>query len=275
MSQPEQRRSERLLLTIPIRVLGFATAVGEFSEDTHTVMVNRTGARIALKHHINPDDTIRIVNLENYREADFRIVGPTSWTEGEITEWGTECLEPGRDIWGIEFAPPLTGEAGALLECRVCQNQGFSALTPMELEVLDTAGIIQRPCSQCGRPTYWTHADITRRPKELPPSQAMAAPAPAARPEKEIDKRKAKRLGMKLPILVRARWREEEISKTENLSKGGLAVSLAMDLAVGDIMSVICPYSPSGQNIAEKAEVRRRGAVAAGGRRLYGLRYIR
>jgi hypothetical protein len=47
-----------------------------------------------------------------------------------------------------------------------------------------------------------------------------------------------------------------------------------MDLAVGDVVRVVYPYSPGGQNIEQKAEVRRRAAYAFGGRRLYGLRLL-
>lgn len=272
MSEPEHRRTERLLLTIPIRVIGFETASGGFSEDTHTTVVNRAGARIALKQSVAVDDMLRIVNLENYNEADFRVVGATSWSGGHINEWGVECLEPDRNIWGMEFAPPLAGEAGALLECQGCQKQGFCALTPVELEVLETAGSVARVCKECGQSTSWTYADVTRRPKEFPP---YGAPAPPAKGEEGADKRRHKRLGMKLPILVMGPRGEKEITKTENLSKGGLAVSLAMDLAVGDAVKIVCPYSPGGQNIEERAEVRRRPPYAFGGLRLYGLRYVR
>jgi hypothetical protein len=275
MNQTEQRKTERLLLRIPVRVMGFETTTGEFSEDTYTVVVNRTGARIALRRRVSVNDTLRIINLENYSEADFRIVAPTGWAGSEINEWGVECLEPGRNIWGIEFTAPLAGEAGALIECQDCRKQAFWALTPMEVEVLDTTGLVQRHCSQCGKPTAWMHADVTRRPKEFPPSEVFAARPQSAEAEKEKEKRRNKRLGMKLPILVRGPFGQEEITKTENLSKGGLAVSLAMDLAVGDIVRVVYPYSPGGESIEQKAEVRRRAMYAFGGRRLYGLRLIR
>jgi hypothetical protein len=271
MTQPEQRRTARLLLRIPIRVMGFETARGEFSEDTYTVTVNRAGARIALSRLVAVSDTLRIVNLENHHEADFRVVAPTSWTGSEINEWGVECLEPDRNIWGIEFAPPLSGEAGTLVECRDCHRRAFWALTPMEVEVLDTAGIVQRHCNQCGKPTFWMHADVNRRPVEFPPLEAIPSPPPV-KTEKEAEKRKSKRLGMRLPILVRGPFGQEEVSKTEDVSKSGLAVSLAMGLAMGDVVRVVYPYSPGGQNIEQKAEVRRRATYAFGGRRLYGLR---
>jgi hypothetical protein len=274
MSQPEQRSTERLLLRIPIRVMGFETTTGQFSEDTYTIVVNRTGGRIALRRLLSVNDTLRIVNLENYSEADFRVVAPTGWAGSDINEWAVECLEPGRNIWGIEFAPPLAGESGALLECRECHKQVFWPVTPMELEALDSAGVTRRDCSQCGKPTFWMYAEVTRRPQEFPPLDALPT-APPAKTEKPVEKRKNKRLGMKLPILVRGPFGQQEISKTEDVSKGGVAVSLAMELGVGDVVRVVYPYSPGGENIEQKMEVRRRATYAFGGRRLYGLRLIR
>lgn len=78
----EKRNTERILLTIPIRVTAFGGSAGGFSEETYTVEINRAGARIALGHRVETGDTLRIVNLENGREADFRVVGPSRVEEG-------------------------------------------------------------------------------------------------------------------------------------------------------------------------------------------------
>jgi len=275
MPETEKRSTERVLLRIPIRVTGFETDTGEFSEDTYTSVVNRAGARIALRRRVSVNDTLRIINLENYREADFRVVAPTGWVGTDVHEWGVECLEPGRNIWGIEFAAPLAREAGALIECQECHRQVFWALTLMDVEVLEASGITQRHCGQCGKATFWMYADITRRPAEFPPPEVLALPSRPVVSEKEKEKRRNKRLAMKLPILVRTPFGQEEVSKTENVSKDGLAVSLSMDLAVGDVVRVVYPYTPGGDNIEQKAEVRRRAAFAFGGRRLYGMQLLR
>ncbi|MBZ5542604.1 MAG: PilZ domain-containing protein [Acidobacteriia bacterium] len=270
----EKRSTERLMLSIPIRVLGFESTAGEFAEDTRTSIVNRTGARIALKHRIAVNDTLRVINLESYSEADFRVVAPTAWSGQDIHEWGVECLEPGRNIWGIEFGAPLTGQGGALIQCQGCRKEIFLALTPMEAEVLESTGVLQRQCSDCNRLTNWMHSDIARQPKELPPTAASAPPSKPIVAGKPADQRQNKRIGMKFSILVRGPFGQEEVSKTENISKGGLALSLAMELNVGEVVRVLYPYSPGGQNIEQKAEIRRRAIYAFGGRRLYGLRLI-
>jgi PilZ domain len=278
MDQPEQRRTERLTLSIPIRVMGMDLEGEQFTEDTSTLVVNQAGARIALEHRVGAEDSIRIVNLENYNEADFRVVGPTRLSGAEVAEWGVECSEPGRNIWGIELPPPLSREgpdAGALLECRACHSQGFWPVTLMEVEVLNSTGIINRMCGKCGKTTYWTYVDVSRRPREFPASEPVAPPPREVDVKKKLEKRHDKRMAMKLPALVRNAKGEEETNKTENLSKGGLAISLSMDLNIGDIVQVVCPYTPGSQDIPQKGEVRSRAKFAFADKRQYGICYIR
>ncbi len=277
MNEAERRGTERLLLSIPIRVIAFGTRGSGFAEDTYTVEVNRAGARIALKHRVAPDDPLRIVNLQNYHEADFRVVGKTRLAAGEMAEWGVECLDSGRSIWGIDFPPPLRADdsrAGALLECQGCGKQSLCTLTPMEVTVLDSTGSIQRPCEACAQHSSWIPTDGIRSAK-APDSPTSASTPPSVKErDKNIERRAHRRLALKLPVLVRNHRGEEQIVKTENISKGGVAVCLPMMLEVSEIVTVVCPYTAGGQNVEQKAEVRRRANFITGERWLYGLKYL-
>jgi hypothetical protein len=278
MTEPERRSTERVALRIPIRVIGFATAGGDFTENTETLVVNQGGARIVLQHHVAADDTLRIVNLETHAEAEFRVVGPTRLEGDHVSEWGVECTETGHNVWGVELPPPLPREgkdAGALLECRACHSQGFWPLTLMEVEVLDSTGEINRTCSKCDKTTYWTYADPDRRPREFSTTEPVAPTPRAADVKQFVERRKFKRMMLKLPIYVRNQKGEHEISKTENVSRGGVAVPLEMELQVGEQVSVECPHTSEVPDILQKAEVRFRATFSFGGRRLYGLMYIR
>jgi PilZ domain-containing protein len=278
MSDSEQRGTERVTLSIPIRVIGIDANGAQFSEDTTTSVINRAGARIVLKHPVLPDDAIRIINLESLSEADFRVVGPTKVASAENSELGVECMEKGHNIWGIELPPPLTGDAdaGALLECRGCKQQAFWALTLMEIEVLNSTGQVLRQCSKCGKTLYWVHADTIRRPREIAPTEPLVPPVRPDIAMKKVEKRVDKRLSMKMPIRVRTEKGETEVSKTENVSRHGFGANLGLELQVGDIVHVVCPYTPgAAQNIEQKAEVRRRPSQSFGGQRLYGFLYIR
>lgn len=277
MGGTERRSTERLLLTIPIRVIAFGANAGGFTEDTHAIEVNRAGARVALKNRVASGDILRIVNLENFCEADFRVVGPTRLDTGEVAEWGVECAEPGRNIWGIEFPPPIAAEdsqAGALLLCQGCGKEALCVLTLMEVEILNSAGVLQRLCDRCGELSSWTHADVARCPQEPPAAEPVAPPPQVEEAKGQIERRAHKRLALKLRVLVQNHRGERELAKTENISKGGLAVCLAMKLAVGEVVRVVCPYTEGAQNLEQRAEVRRRVTFAAGTRWLYGFRYV-
>ena len=274
----EKRNTERLLLSIPIRVTAFGGHDGGFSEETYTVEVNRDGARIALRHRVEAGDTLRIANLENLREADFRVVGRSRLEENGVSDWGVACLDTDRNIWEIQFSSPLkpqSNESGALVKCGDCGSESFSALRDWEVKSLD-GGSLQRFCEKCGGPSNWQYADGHRgiedgRPTEPPPKPETTAAKPP--PLSWVSKRAFKRLAMKLPIMVRDQKGAQEVSKTECLSKGGLAVGLGLKLEVGDVVSVYCPYCEGGQNLEQKAEVRSRVTFFQGERWIYGLSY--
>ena len=279
MEVAERRKTERVMLAIPIRVLAFGASGGDFIEESETVQVNRAGARIVLKHRVAPGDTIRIVNLQNFREADFRVVGAACLEPGRTAEWGIEYSESEHNIWEIEFPPPLefeNSQAGALLVCRECGSEALAPLSLVEVDILEVSGLLQRRCSRCNQFSSWTYADTERRPKDLPPAEVpLPVPVRAGPRQGGIERRAHRRLPLKLPVRVRNHRGEQEIAKTEDVSRGGIAVCLSMRLKVGEIVGVNCPYTEGDQAPEQKAEIRRQAVFTVGERWLYGLQYVR
>ena len=272
----EQRRSERIRVQIPIRVIGFDEARGRFIEDTHTLVISETGSLIAMKHKVFPADTVRIINLENLEEADFRVVGPSIVNQREVYEWGIECIDRTRNIWGIEFPPPLAeDEAGALLECRACHKQTFWPATLLEVEVLLRTGMIALDCEHCRRPTYWIYAEVERRPAAFALADAVAPPPRVVPIRETAERRKNKRVLIKLPIHVRSARGDEEVLHTENMSKGGFAALLKMELEEGETVTVMVPYIENGTNIAQRVQVCWRDPYPSSNRRYYGMKFVR
>lgn len=321
------------MLEIPIRVFSFGGSAGDFSEDTRTVVVNRDGALIILRHRVAADAIVRIINLENFREADFRVVGLSRQEGGRYSEWGVECMDRDRCLWEIEFPPPMEvndSRGGALLQCQGCGKQSFVVLSLTEVSILDSNSALEKLCEKCGELKLWTYADEVRLPKEgphstgdlpatladdplrpngavfadqwekwLPPEakptpdsqcppgpgavavdeQALeqlcskAPPGPQPQRDRKVEKRLHKRLTLKLPAFVRNQKGETEVARTENISKGGLGVGLRMTLALGEMAVVVCPYTGSGQEIEQRAEVRRRVSLYGGQKWFYGFRY--
>jgi PilZ domain len=258
-------------MSIPILVAGPDTAAGEFAEETRTLVVNRGGALIVMKHDLQPEDPLRIFNLISDAAADFRVVGPTSVGTDEGVEWGVEYLKDGMNIWGVDF-PPLSAEgkahASALLECQTCKKKFFWPLTLVEIEVIESTGVIQNFCSQCGRSTAWIYADPAHRPEQLSLSGSLGTLG-----EKGEERREKRRLLMRLPVLVRNQKGESEATRTENMSQADLAVALGLKLAVGDYVTVVCPLTATGRNLERSAKVLRKDTFSAKDRVLYGLRY--
>lgn len=137
-----------------------------------------SGARISLTREVYADDILRIINLNNYFEADFRVVGPARTDGTRVAEWGVEVTQKGRSIWDIDFlSPPNLPEEegnGTWLACRSCGESVPRELSPMEQEVLNLTGIIAASRSRCEKPTYWTYAEAARQPKRYPPFPAVA-----------------------------------------------------------------------------------------------------
>jgi len=270
----ERRHSERLLLTVPIRVEGVDREGGKFSEETRTLVINREGARIYLKRPVQPGVTLEVTTHAGHRSAKFRVVGPTQPKTGEGGEWGIACVDAGANIWGIEF-PPSEWEEGmcmALIECKRCHATKLSPLSLVEHEVLGLSGLLVRPCEACGRSTSWGFSEL--------PSAASTITLPDDSPADNSDGSGAptrihNRVALQLPIRVRNYYGTEEFLKSENVSRSGLCFVSDKNYEGGEILLITCPYEREGDNIELRARVVRRQDRPGSGRKIYGVCYER
>ncbi len=271
---PSKRRTERVLLRISIEISGQDVKERNFREKTHTVVINRDGARVALRANVRPGLLVTVKNLQTGTAARFRIVGPSTHSLGETPEWGVECLEHGLDFWGISFPdtggvlpPPESVEA--LVQCAGCQAQEMVQLTLEQYREASRA-TMRRPCAQCGKVTPWRFG-----PKEAPKGRAVpATPPPQGAPslgEPGEERRRAKRLTVRVPVRVRLPDGSDEITKSENLSKTGVCFAANLKVKAGDLIFVTVGYSPDGSGSEIPAEVVWRREIEESGRALYGV----
>lgn len=272
MPEPNRRRSERLLITVPIRVEGSNPRGEKFSESTRTLIINRHGARIQLKHPVAPGSVLRITNLVADRGGEFRVVGPTRPLTEAGGEWGVECKEESRNIWGIDFPPSQDQESlcSGLLECRKCHRTALTPLSLVEYDVLSTAGLLTRQCEACAQATTWGYSEQQIGMSDLSPEPESAAGESGAA---GANRRVHKRVALKLPVRVRNYYGSMDFAKTENVSKGGLCFISDKSYEIGEGVQVICPYDPTGHGIEIRGRVVRRYGEMGGGRRIYGIRY--
>jgi hypothetical protein len=276
MPEMERRRSDRLLLTIPLRVEGTDARGREFESEARTIIINRHGARIQLKHLLKAGQVVCLVNLVNQRIADFRVVGPTEPYSDKGGEYAVATLSPELNIWGIQFPPPSESEVTtpkALVECRTCHTVALQRLLMVEVEVLESAGIFSRMCEKCGQPTPWGQAEQQLAMEGPPSEEEMFREARGGAAAGEANRRQHRRVSLQLPILVRDYYGGAEITKSENVSKGGFCFASEKTYQLGEAVMVICPYDPAAQHIEVRSKIVRKRQIEGINKKIYGVRY--
>lgn len=275
-TEERRRRTERVLLRIPIEVKGTDVDGQAFTEKTHTLVINRHGARIALKAPVRPEARVTIINRQSAMACPFRVVGRTGTSLGEGPEWGVECLEPGVNFWGISFPDKVAArleqqQIDALVECAACSFRELAQLTPDEYRCVITQGAVQRGCPECGGVTEWRFGLAEAEPEEAVPTQpsARAATSPAA---VGAERRRAKRLTVKLPVRIRLQDGSEEVARTENLSKTGVCFSSSLMIRPQDGILLTVGFTPGGTQEEVSARVVWRREIEGDGKALYGVR---
>ena len=239
------------MMRIPIEVRGTDASGRAFSETTHTVGVNRNGARMSLKNSLLSGARITITNLAREESCAFRVVDRASTAYGEHAEWGVECLEPDRNFWGVNF-PEVTpgaphGEGiDVMLECADCHSRELAQLTMDHYRELSASSALVRECSRCRRPTKWefgfAEVLLEESLRKAPSAVAAAMLLPGGK-----DRRQTKRYVAMLPVRLRTESGELETARTENLCKLGLCFVSETPLEPGDTIYLSVGPSESGK----------------------------
>ena len=269
----EHRRTPRIMFSIPVSVRGVDDKGKPFEITARTVTLNRHGARLQVPRLLKPGQTVHLTNQVNEEEAEFRVIGPVAPPLDHLGEWGVECMHVDRNIWDIDFPPSSAdSDAHVLLACRNCQSLSLQSLSLVEVEVLETAGLLTKACIHCADSTPWGYPQRSFE-VETKTYQAAVTEATGGFPTLAAERRKSQRKPAQLPVRVRDYFGEVELACTENISQDGFCFSSQRKYLIGQGIVVICPFDAS----SEKAEVRARIVRAEGSaedeRHLYGVRY--
>ena len=281
-----RRRTERLFLRYPVQVEGFDSAGSQFGETTHTLVVNRHGGRVLVKAPLTSGQTVRITQVVSGRAADFRVVGLAGSAGDAGGEWGVECRDEGTNFWGITF-PPMDESAessSVLLECEQCHEVALTVFSMVEYDLLENSGWLSRECNNCRAKTNWVYSrnptrtpgpPVPTEPEASAPAPLPVAPAQAApgAPVSPAERRTSSRVSLRLPLRVRNSKDVTDLTKSENVSKGGVAFTSDKMFEIQELLHVTCPYNSSGDSIEVLGRVVRREEVAGTGRFLYGIEY--
>jgi hypothetical protein len=259
----ERRRSERIMFSIPVDVCGTDEEGVPFCAGGRTITLNRHGARVQIARLLQIGQIVQIMNMNSEAAAQFRVVGPLSPPAEKVGEWGVENLHPDENIWGIRFpAPDLEAEVKAVLECRECHTAVLTPLNLVELEVIETTGLLNRACEVCAGVSLWG----------LPEQQVVAeGTAVLGFPAPTPDLRTALRSTMQVSARLRDFYGGMEVVRTEDVSKEGLRFTSEKDYHLGQGVMVVCPYDETALSQEVRARIVRKEPLAGTSRLIYGL----
>jgi hypothetical protein len=266
MSATGRRRSDRILIPLPIRVTGIDASGQPFEEEAVTVNCNQHGACISLTHSLVPEQRLRIRNLQSGLEDEFRVVGALRPVFGERREWGVEALNPENNIWGVVFTPPPEGiQPKALICCVACENAVLGPLSSIEYDVLLFTGIISRHCDRCGETTRW-------QPSQHQIIGGLADPAAQPVSVKQ-ERRRHRRIKLAMLLRVRDSRQGTETVQTQDVSKGGISFWSKREYSAGSEVDCTLPFADN------TPPNERRGKIAwsrrASGGFLYGVSFMK
>ena len=97
-----KRSSARLPLRVPIVIKGTDANGKAFSEETHTVVINRAGAKIVTSQLLAPDSRIQVSVPKLKRQCLATVVW---WSEkkGEKNEAGIDFDIKSGDFWDVQL----------------------------------------------------------------------------------------------------------------------------------------------------------------------------
>jgi hypothetical protein len=104
LKRADARRSQRVLLRIPIQVKGFPEDGIPITEDTTTVEVNAHGALVALAMRVRPGQKLVLRNWGTAKDQDCRVVRIKEIHDAK-NEVGIAFSFPNPKFWNIQFPP--------------------------------------------------------------------------------------------------------------------------------------------------------------------------
>jgi hypothetical protein len=105
-----QRRSERIILDVPLVIRGEAADKKIFQEETFTLIVNAHGAQLMLETKVALGQRLVVVNPKNWDECEGKVafVGPSF---AGLARVGIEFTRPAPEFWSIDSPPADWGQS--------------------------------------------------------------------------------------------------------------------------------------------------------------------
>jgi len=267
--ETNHRQSDRVFLTIPIRVSCIRGRSEVFVEEGQTIDISRHGATIKVDRELFAGEIVKVHRLDGAgKEVMARVVGRVArGSEGHV--FGLTILDLAvANPWGIVFpavADMDNAVLRALLRCVSCERIEVTYLNEFETDLLLCHHYISRPCEQCGGWTTWN------RPHDHLPAGPVTAAAPGTQ-----NRRSHGRIHVEAVGCVRHPALGSEVVVVRELARGGLSFFSATKYPDGSRVEIAVPYSSKAPNIYSPARIvgSRNGAGKESLGYEYGVAYL-
>jgi hypothetical protein len=273
-----QRESDRVFLSLHIRVAGITENARDLWEEGRTVDVSRQGAAIMVDLELHAGQNIKIQRVGCGKEAMARVVGRLAgWSEARV--FGVALHDRAANLWDIVFPTALDAEKvvlRALLRCIACCRLEVTYLNEFEAGLFLRHHCISRSCANCGGWTTWTrpfgHTSTDPHiPVELD-SEIHGSQQLLASGKRNL--RAHDRIQVEAVGCVRHSTLGNEVVLVRDLARGGLSFYSANHYPEGSRMEMAVPYASRAPNIYSPARIVSSRKGAEKGLIEYGVAYL-
>lgn len=99
----ERRRSERLLLRVPVKVFGKSKDGRQAHEDAEVVIVSRHGCLLRSDSALPNGEVIELFNKFTDKQATFKVVWCSDSPISDRWDVGLETETSAEEFWGVQF----------------------------------------------------------------------------------------------------------------------------------------------------------------------------
>ena len=104
MDKANKRRSQRVLVSVPVTVITQGADKQPVSEETRTLVVNAHGALVLTRQKVSIGQLLTLKNTKTEEEQACRVVFINPQQAGK-SEVGLEFMKPAPRFWRIAFPP--------------------------------------------------------------------------------------------------------------------------------------------------------------------------
>jgi hypothetical protein len=99
-----RRRTQRVIMRVPVRISGQNAVGSQFEEETHTLAVNANGALLVLSVTVRKGQVLHLLNVAMGDKAEC-VVAHLGQRHGDLVEVGIAFRLPNPNFWRVAFPP--------------------------------------------------------------------------------------------------------------------------------------------------------------------------